>query len=276
MTRAIRFAAAGCAVALAVSLGLARAADAPPLTIRTTIGTVAGTSGDVRSFKGIPFAAPPVGPLRWKAPQPVARWSGVRDATAFGPECAQPAPPGTRTSEDCLTLNVWTPAATGANLPVMVWIYGGGFAVGGSKYPVYDGTSLARHGVVVVTLNYRLNVFGFLAHPALTAESPEHTSGNYGLLDQVAALRWVQANAAAFGGNPHNVTIFGESAGAASVSALMTMPRANGLYVRAIMGSAPVFRPEIGLPAAESAGLKLAAGANLAALRAMSAADLMK
>ena len=203
-------------------------------------------------------------------------WSGVRDATAFGPECAQPAPPGTPTNEDCLTLNVWTPAGEGAHLPVMVWIYGGGFAVGATNYPVYDGTSLARHGVVIVTVNYRLNVFGFLAHPALTAESPEHTSGNYGLLDQVAALQWVQANIAAFGGDPHNVTIFGESAGAGSVSALMTMPRAKGLYVRAIMGSAPVFRPEIGLPAAESAGATLAAGANLAALRAMSAADLIK
>jgi para-nitrobenzyl esterase len=276
MNRVIRFAATGFAVAVAVSLGFARAADGPSVTAQTTAGTVAGTGGDVRSFKGIPFAAPPVGPLRWKAPEPAVPWNGVRDAKAFGPECAQPAPPGTPTSEDCLTLNVWTPAGAGAHLPVMVWIYGGGFAVGATNYPVYDGTSLARHGVVIVTVNYRLNVFGFLAHPALTAESPEHTSGNYGLLDQVAALRWVQANAAAFGGDPRNVTIFGESAGAGSVSALLTMPRAKGLYVRAIMGSAPVFRPEVGLPVAESAGVTLAAGANLAALRAMAPADLMK
>jgi para-nitrobenzyl esterase len=276
MNRAFRIAASTLGVALAVSLGAARAADGPSVTAQTTAGTVAGTGGDVRSFKGIPFAAAPVGPLRWKAPQPAVPWSGVRDATAFGPECAQPAPPGTPTSEDCLTLNVWTPAGAGAHLPVMVWIYGGGYAVGATNYPVYDGTSLARHGVVIVTVNYRLNVFGFLAHPALTAESPERTSGNYGILDQVAALQWVQANAAAFGGDPRNVTIFGESAGAGSVSALMTMPRARNLFVRAIMGSAPVFRPEIGLPAAERAGVTLAAGATLANLRAMSTADLIK
>jgi para-nitrobenzyl esterase len=276
MNRALRFAAAGLALGLTASLGFARAADGPGVIIQTTAGTVSGTAGDVRSFKGIPFAAPPVGTLRWKAPQPAPAWSGVRDATAFGPECAQPAPPGVPTSEDCLTLNVWTPASAGKRLPVMVWIYGGGYAVGAASYPVFDGTSLARHGVVVVTFNYRLNVLGFLAHPALTAESPEHTSGNYGLLDQVAALRWVQANAAAFGGDPRNVTIFGESAGAGSVSALMTMPRARGLFVRGIMGSAPVFRPQAKLAAAEAAGVTLAAGANLAALRAMAPADLIK
>jgi para-nitrobenzyl esterase len=279
MYQPLRFVVAGCAVALTLALGIARAADAPAATAQTTGGTVRGTSGDVRSFKGIPFAAPPVGPLRWKAPQPPVPWSGVRDATAFGPECSQAVPPGAPSppmSEDCLTLNVWTPAAAGAHLPVIVFIYGGGYAVGATNYPVYDGTSLARHGVVVVTANYRLNVFGFLAHPALTAESPERTSGNYGLLDQVAALKWVQANAGAFGGDARNVTIMGESAGAGSVSALMTMPRANGLYVRAIMESAPVFRPEIGLAQAESAGVALAAGASLAELRALAPADLIK
>jgi carboxylesterase type B len=276
MQRAIRIAVSGFAVAAALSLGAARAADAPAVTAQTTAGIVSGTGGDVRAFKGIPFAAPPVGPLRWKPPQPAVRWTGVRDATAFGPECAQPAPPGVANSEDCLTLNVWTPAAAGAHLPVMIYIYGGGYAVGAANSPTFDGTSLARHGVVMVTFNYRLNVFGFLAHPALTAESPDHTSGNYGLLDQVAALHWVQANAAAFGGDPHNVTIVGESAGAGSVSALMTMARAKGLFARAIMESAPVFRPQMKLADAEAAGVTLAAGADLATLRAMSPADLMK
>ncbi len=275
MNRVIRIALVGCAIFLASSLGLARAAD-PWVTARTTSGTVVGTVNYVNSFKGIPFAAPPVGPLRWKAPQPPIPWTGVRDASSFGPACAQAAPPGTATSEDCLTLNIWTPGAAGDRLPVLVYIYGGGFAVGSASSPTFDGTQLARHGVMVVTINYRLNVFGFLAHPALTAESPEHTSGNYGLLDQVAALQWLQANAAAFGGNPKNVTIFGESAGAGSVSALLTMPRAKGLYVRAIMDSAPVFRPQLAIAAAESAGVQLAAGANLAQLRAMPAADLIK
>ena len=276
MHRATRYVAAAVGVLLAVGAGLARAADPPAVTTQTTAGTVAGSAGDVHAFKGIPFAAPPVGPLRWKAPQPPARWNGVRDATAYGPECAQPAPPGTPNSEDCLTLNVFTPATGGAHLPVIVWIYGGGYAVGASNSPTFDGAALARHGVVVVTFNYRLNVFGFLAHPALTAESPEHTSGNYGLLDQVAALKWVQANAAAFGGDAKNVTIYGESAGAGSVSALMTMPRAKGLFVRAIMGSAPVFRPQATLATAEAAGMTLAAGASLATLRTTPADDLMK
>jgi para-nitrobenzyl esterase len=279
MQHAIRLAVAGFALAAALSLGTARAADAPPVTAQTAAGLVSGTGGDVRSFKGIPFAAPPLGPLRWKPPQPAPHWAGVRDATAFGPECAQPIPPGAPSvpnSEDCLTLNVWTPAGSGAHLPVMIYIYGGGYAVGAANSPTFDGTSLARHGVVLVTFNYRLNVFGFLAHPALSAESPDRTSGNYGLLDQVAVLHWVQANAAAFGGDPHNVTIVGESAGAGSVSALLTMPRAKGLFARAIMESAPVFRPEMKLAGAEAAGVALAGGADLATLRAMAPADLMK
>ena len=276
MNRASRFAASGFAVVLAANLAFAGAADEPTVTAQTTSGIVGGTVRYVRSFKGIPFAAPPVGPLRWKPPQPPIPWTGVRNATAFGPECAQAAPPGVPYSEDCLTLNVWTPGERGEHLPVMVYIYGGGFAVGSASSPTFDGTALARHGVVLVTINYRLNVFGFLAHPALTAESPEHTSGNYGLLDQVAALKWVQANAAAFGGDPNNVTIVGESAGAGSVSALLTMPRAKGLYKRAIMESAPVFRPQLSFAQAEIAGTQFAAGANLAALRAMPAADLIK
>jgi para-nitrobenzyl esterase len=280
MNHAFRLALAVAVAAVTVSLGVARAADAPPpvpvATAQTTSGLIAGTAGAVRSFKGIPFAAPPVGPLRFMPPQPPAAWTGTRDATAFGPECMQPGPPGTPMSEDCLTANVWTAFPRGADKPVILYIYGGGYAVGGSAYPVYDGTALARHGVVVVSFNYRLNVFGFLAHPALTAEARNHTSGNYGVLDMVAALRWVHDNAAAFGGDPANITIMGESAGAGSVSALLTMPQTRGMYRRAIMESAPVFRPELTLAQAETEGVKLAAGADLATLRALPATDVLK
>jgi carboxylesterase type B len=276
MKTALRIAASFC-VAGVVTLGTARAADnGPPPIAQTTSGTISGIAGAIHAFKGIPFAAPPIGSLRFKPPQPPPSWRGIRDTSAFGAECIQPGPPGVSMSEDCLTLNVWTPASAGAALPVIVYIYGGGYAVGASSQPVFDGTMLARHGVVVVTLNYRLNVFGFLALPALTAESAQHTSGNYGILDQVAALRWVHANARAFGGDPANVTIFGESAGAGSVSALMTIPQTKGLYVRAIMDSAPVFRPELTLAQAETAGTALAAGADLATLRAMPVLDLLR
>jgi para-nitrobenzyl esterase len=250
-------------------------ADTPPPIVQTASGPVAGTAGDVRAFKGIPFAAPPVGPMRWKPPQPPAPWTTARDATAFGPECVQPGPPGTVMSEDCLTLNVWTAAKPGEHLPVMVWIYGGGYAVGSASQPTFDGAVLAKHGVVVVTFNYRLNVFGFLAHPQLTAESPEHTSGNYGILDQMAAFRWVQNNIAAFGGDPKLITAFGDSAGAGSVSAMLIAPRGKGLFVHAIMESPPVLRPMLTLAQAEAAGTALAAGADLAALRALPAADLL-
>jgi carboxylesterase type B len=278
LNRFCRLIAAGCAVALLAAPVPGFAAGAPPIppvTVQTTGGTLITYGGDVHVFKGIPYAAPPLGPLRFKPPQPPAPWSGTREATAFGPECMQPAPPGTEMSEDCLTLNVWSPAPAGSGVPVMVFVYGGGYAVGGAQYPVYDGNALAHHGVVVVTLNYRLNVFGFLAHPQLTAESADRTSGNAGILDIVAAVQWVKANAATFGGDPDNITIFGESAGAGAVSALLTMPRTKGLYQRAIMESAPVLRPQLTLPQAEAAGVKLAAGATLTALRAMPAADLI-
>jgi para-nitrobenzyl esterase len=275
MQHAIRLAAWGLVTALTVTTPFAGAADITAIA-QTTSGTVGGTVDYVRSFKAIPYAAPPIGALRWKAPQPPLPWTGVRDATTFGAACTQPAPPGVANGEDCLTLNVWTPGARGEHLPVMVYIFGGGYAVGSASSPTFDGTALARHGVVLITINYRLNVLGFLAHPALTAESSEHTSGNYGLLDQVAALKWVQANAAAFGGDPNNVTVMGESAGAGSVSALMTMPRAKRLFKRAIMESAPVFRPQLGFAAAEIAGTQFAAGSTLAQLRAMPAADLIK
>jgi para-nitrobenzyl esterase len=224
---------------LAAVLALAAtAAVAAP--VHTTQGDVSGvTAGGVESFKGIPFAAPPTGDLRWRPPQPGPSWTGVRAADAFGAPCLQPSrlPAAKAPSEDCLTLNVWRPAAArpGARLPVMVWIYGGAFTYGSGALPVYDGASFARDGVVLVTFNYRLGRLGFFAHPALDA-GPAPTA-NYGLMDQIAALKWVQANAAAFGGDPANVTVFGESAGAISVNYLMTSPAARGLFAKAIAES---------------------------------------
>jgi para-nitrobenzyl esterase len=231
----------------------------------------------VATFKGIPFAAPPVGPLRWREPLPPAPWSGVRPATHFGHDCMQ-APyvisTGQTASEDCLTLNVWTPELhPTSKAPVMVFIYGGAFIGGSSAYPLYDGTALARQGVVVVSFNYRVGVFGFLAHPQLTAKSPNHTSGDYGLLDQVAALEWVKANINAFGGDPDKVTIFGESAGASSVALLMTSPRAKGLFQRAVLQSTALSSDMPDLASAEAAGLKL--GANIETLRAEPAEKLL-
>lgn len=219
------------------------------LEVKTHSGTLRGKQdGAVRAFLGIPYAAPPVGPLRWKPPVPAAKWKGVRQATEFGSRCMQPAvysdmifrDPGI--SEDCLTLNVWTPADSAkAKLPVMVWIYGGGFLAGGTSEARQDGAVLAGNGVVVVSMNYRLGIFGYFAHPALTAESPNKASGNDGLMDQVAALGWVKANIAAFGGDPGDVTLFGESAGSFSVSAQMASPLAKGLFHKAIGESGAAF-----------------------------------
>lgn len=198
-------------------------------------GTLSGVDAEgVTSFKGIPYAAPPVGDLRWRAPQAVTAWNGVRDGSAFGHDCMQvpaagdPAIITTTPSEDCLYLNVWRPDGADG-LPVMVWIHGGGFVNGGSSAAIYDGTQLARHGMVVVSLNYRLGRLGFFAHPALLAAQPGET-GNFGLMDQIAALRWVQGNIAAFGGDPAKVTLVGESAGGASVLSLVTSPAAAGLF----------------------------------------------
>jgi para-nitrobenzyl esterase len=218
------------------------ASAAPQVTIAQ--GALAGApEGSTSVFKDIPFAAPPIGDLRWRAPQPAASWSGIRDATKFGPICPQ-APGGMKgmethpESEDCLTLNIWSPNTTpGAKLPVMVWIYGGGFREGGSASSIYNGMELAQHGVVVVTLNYRLGWFGFLNLPVLASEHPGEPHGNYGLLDQIAALHWVQNNIAAFGGDPANVTIFGESAGGMSVNDMMVSPLATGLFAKAISES---------------------------------------
>lgn len=224
---------------------------ASSLVVRTQDGRVRGEwSSDqmVRIFLGIPFAAPPVGPLRWAPPQPARHWHGVREATAFGPHCMQPTiysdmifrDPGN--SEDCLTLNVWAPEAKKhEKLPVMVWIYGGGFQAGGSSEPRIDGTNLAHHGVIVVSMNYRLGIFGFFAGSGLAAASPHHAAGNYGLMDQSAALRWVHNNIAAFGGDPNKVTVFGESAGSISVSSQMAAPASQGLFARAAGESGGAF-----------------------------------
>jgi para-nitrobenzyl esterase len=249
--RAILAAASITAAAAAVNpVAAAAAAKAGPV-VAIDSGRVAGAvEQGVASWKGIPFAAPPVGPLRWRAPQPAAAWSGVRQATEYGHDCMQlpfpsdAAPLGTAPSEDCLYVNVWKPTApkaakAGAKLPVIVWIYGGGFVNGGSSPPTYAGARLARQGVVVVSFNYRLGRFGFFAHPGLTRESGDGAVGNYGYMDQVAALQWVQRNVAAFGGDPAQVTIIGESAGGMSVNTLLTSPLSSsngqGLFARAVV-----------------------------------------
>src|SRR5580698_4063265 len=219
------------------------------LEVKTASGTVAGKEdGAVHTFLGIPYAAPPVGDLRWKPPMPAAKWDGVRKATEFGPHCQQGRVYDDMNfrdsggSEDCLTLNVWVPAkSTSKKLPVMVWIYGGGFMAGSTSEARQDGRHLAQKGVVVVSMNYRLGIFGFLVHPELAKESGRNSAGNYGLMDQLAALRWVHENIAAFGGDPANVTIFGESAGSFSVSAQMASPLAKGLFQKAIGESGAAF-----------------------------------
>jgi para-nitrobenzyl esterase len=217
--------------------------------VRLQDGSISGVPGNengVRVFKGIPFAAPPVGDLRWREPQPVAAWAGVRKADSFSNLCTQSPPQGSwfdlefnrkpqATGEDCLYLNVWTAAQSpDERRPVLVWLHGGGFVGGSGSDPSHSGAALAQKGAVVVTLNYRLGVFGFFAHPELTKESGHNASGNYGLMDQIAALKWVQSNIAAFGGDPKKVTIFGQSAGSDSISLLLTSPLATGLFQRAM------------------------------------------
>ena len=232
------------------ALCLASLARAEPVHLEDGDLTGATTRG-VESFKGVPFAAPPVGALRWRAPQPAPAWEGVREATRYSATCMQGGdawPVGTPAepqSEDCLYLNIWRPAgiATSARLPVMVWIPGGGWTDGSGSAPLYDGGRLAQRGVIVVTINYRVGAFGFLAHAALARENAQASSGNYGLLDQIAALRWVQRNIGAFGGDSHRVTIFGESAGSMSVNLLTVSPPARGLFQRVIGQSGAVFIP---------------------------------
>lgn len=231
--------------------------------------------GDAGIFLGIPYAAAPVGPLRWRPPQPVLPWDAVRDALAFGPDFPQPPNPflrAPRVDEDCLYLNVWTPTLADDRLPVLVWMPGGGFLGASGSDRHCDGAQLAAEGAVVVTVNYRCGLFGFLAHPALSAESEQGVSGNYGLLDQLAALAWVRDNIRAFGGDPARVTAFGQSAGSASLSLLLASPLARGAFDRAILQSPGAARPLATLQQAEQAGRKL--GDDLAALRALSASEL--
>jgi len=263
----------------------------PLAPVRTESGLVDGVREDAAVvFKGIPFAAPPVGELRWRPPQPPLNGAGVKKADRFSPVCIQtgsypPDAPAETASEDCLYLNVWVPvAAKKEKLPVMVWIYGGALENGSASTPLYAGDKLAQKGVIVVTANYRLGVFGFLAHPDLTAESEHHSSGNYGLLDQIAALSWVQRNIAAFGGDPSRVTVFGQSSGSISISVLATSPLAKGLFQRAIGESGGLFEPiniapGFKLPGAEEDGKAFAAKAGattVAELRQRSATELMK
>ena len=264
-----------------VAVGLlAFAVRAEP--VQVTGGKVEGErSGALMRYLGIPFAAPPVGDLRWRAPQPVVPWSGVKQARSFSAACAQTAVWITLPkSEDCLYLNVWTPAQSTGKLPVIVWIYGGGYYGGTAAQPLYDGANLARRGAVVVTINYRLGIWGFFAHPELAAESPEHVSGNQGIADQIAALRWVKDNIASFGGDADRVTIMGESAGAGSVAILIASPLATGLFQRAIAESgSDIFNSQYDRKGAEAKGVALAksAGAhNLAELRGMSVEELHK
>ncbi|MBC3539981.1 carboxylesterase/lipase family protein [Rufibacter sediminis] len=267
-----------------------KAATTSANQVKTANGTLEGTleKSGIRSFKGVPFAAPPVGDLRWREPQPVKNWQGVRQATQFGPRAMQLPVYGDMNfrsngvSEDCLYLNVWTPAKTGKEkLPVLVYFYGGGFIAGDGSEPRYDGESMATKGMVAITVNYRLGVFGFFAHPELSQASPYKGSGNYGFLDQAAALRWVKENIAAFGGDPNRVTIAGESAGSMSVSAQMASPLSRNLIAGAIGESGALVNTSFGpIPLAEGEqnGVKFATSigaTSLAQLRAMDAQQLL-
>jgi len=297
-----------CAPVLAVGLSLAAcgargqipppSAPLTPVETRVAAGALRGsTAAGINSFKGVPYAQPPVGALRWRPPQPVQPWTGTRDAQAFGADCMQNRAGWDQSqstlpvSEDCLTLNVWSPEKAGpggsGGAPVMVWIHGGGYVMGSGSQPVFDGAALARRGVVVVTFNHRLGRFGFFAHPALTAEHPGEPKANYGFMDQVAALAWVKANIAAFGGDPARVTLFGQSAGGGSVNQLMLIPAARGLFRQAISQSGggrdvwPLLSADrLGKVSAESTGTAFAAKAGVKtpdadALRALPAAKVL-
>ncbi len=284
----------------ALQLGTAALAAGDPALVRVDTGVLRGTvQGEVRSFKGVPFAAPPVGNLRWKAPQRPAVWDGIRAATEYGAWCMQPEthralpaptpvlPPVPNMSEDCLTLNVWAPTSTkGPKRPVMVWIHGGGFYMGSGAWPDWDGSHLVKNGVIVVTVNYRLGAFGLFAHPALSAETNTEPVTNFALLDVVESLMWVKRNIAAFGGDPGNVTIFGESGGGVLVNLLMVSPLSEGLFHRAIAQSAPIGFVDRHLaqstdraPSAESWGQewakKVGVAQDLKSLRALSADNVL-
>lgn len=261
------------------------ASIAPPSTPAANIaqidsGTIEGVIETGRvSFKGIPYAQAPVGNLRWKPPQPAKSWQGTRPAKQFGNDCMQTVTNANTvgTSEDCLYINVFKPttAKPGDKLPVRVWIHGGGFAFGASSDPIYDNPGDPKEGIVYVNFNYRVNVFGFLAHPGLTAESPDKASGNYGLMDQIAALKWVRSNIAQFGGDPDNVTLNGESAGASSIGYLLVSPLAKGLFKRVIMQSTYGFHPQKTLAQAEQWSVQRY-GSDIAALRALPASQVLK
>jgi len=295
----------------AVLLGLAAMAGnaAPPAAVKVDGGQLQGVVEDgVVTYKGVPFAAPPVGELRWRPPQPAAPWTGVRQAAEFGADCMQgrfgppPGPgaaPGRAASEDCLYLNVWAPAnaAPGAKLPVMFWIYGGGFTGGSSSMPGTSGTQFAKQGLILVAANYRVGRFGFFAFPALSRERPDETKGNYAYMDQIAALQWVKRNIAALGGDANNVTIFGFSAGGVSVHSMIASPMARGLFQKAIVESGgsrdsvltarpmradgadpnyPVSAETIGIQFARSMGIEGTDQAAMASLRALSADQVLR
>jgi para-nitrobenzyl esterase len=279
-------------ILLLVLAGLAMAALQEPLRVEggqiTGTPTIQWTYG-VRLYRAIPYAAPPVGDLRWRPPRPAQAWQGVKAADHFSPVCMQPSPDTQGNawreghypiSEDCLYLNVWTPAKTATEkLPVMVFIHGGGNTRGAASENQYDGAYLAKKGVVFVSFNYRMNVFGFMAHPELTAESDHHSSGNYAILDQIAALQWIQRNIASFGGDSSNVMIFGHSAGAANVCSLVASPLAKGLFHRALAQSGNSLNSRTALADAEKNGVKLAASlgaSSIAALRGRTADEILK
>jgi para-nitrobenzyl esterase len=278
-------------LAAVTSLSTAVIAQGAPV-VSTASGQVRGTTADgIESWKGIPFAAAPTGALRWRAPQPIAKWQSVREAVDYGHDCMQvpfpsdAAPLGTPPAEDCLYLNVWKPAGAKAKLPVMAWIYGGGFVNGGASPPTYSGAEIAKQGVLFVSFNYRVGRFGTFAHPQLTkANADGGLLGNYGYMDQLAALRWVQRNIASFGGDPTNVTIIGESAGGMSVHALVTSPLTKGLFQRAVVmsggngqgmgGEGLAGVEKIGVDFAQSKGIAPDDPQALAKLRALSAEDV--
>ncbi|MDR3723709.1 MAG: carboxylesterase family protein [Terracidiphilus sp.] len=287
-----RACALGAVVLVGMVLGTTVMAQAGPLAVKTQQGKVQGktiNAGKVHAFLGLPYAAPPVGELRWKAPKPPVAWTGVRDATKFGHHCVQGRVfddmvfPDAGPSEDCLVLNVYTPATAkaGSKLPVMFWIHGGGYTGGAGSEPRHDGSALPTHGVVLVTINYRLGVLGFLATEDLLKEGDGH-AGNYGMLDMVAALKWVRGNIAGFGGDPGNVTIFGESAGSFAVSTLMASPLTRGLFQKAIGESGGAFNALLPTSKVENRareGQKWVAELgvkDLAELRAMSAEKLIE